>query len=112
MATLSVPTALTPGSYRLFAVTTPLSGIGAQSNPNGVGAAVQTVGIISTVPLPVLAANYAIHNRHPRVYYGGHDYCADDLAVYGASEVVLAGDEIPPDFSPPPAPSLGHDASA
>lgn len=111
MATLSVPNGLTPGSYRLFAVTTPLSGIASESNPNGVAAAVQTVGIISTVPLPVLAANYAMHNRHHRIYYGGPDYCADDLAVIGASEVVLAGDDIPPDFSPPPLPSVDHNSS-
>ncbi|HEX5242571.1 MAG TPA: hypothetical protein VFW23_04850 [Tepidisphaeraceae bacterium] len=75
MATLGVPNGLTPGTYRLFAVTTSLNGIASQSNPNGVGAAVQTVGIISTVPLPV-----------------------------------LAGDDIPPDFSPPPAPSVDHNS--
>lgn len=110
MATLSVPNGLTPGNYRLFAVTTPISGIASQSNPNGVGAAVQTVGIISTVPLPVLAANYAMHNRHHRIYYDGPDYCADDLAVIGASEVVLAGDDIPPGFSPPAAPQVDHNS--
>lgn len=101
-ARLVLPSGTMPGGYRLFAVTTPVRGNALQqkAQADDVAAAAQQVSVVGSVPDAVLAANYQKYHHHCD-YYNGDDYCSDDGATFGDSDVVLSGDTVPPGFTPP-----------